>query len=263
MNNNDDIIWQIVGNRFCSFRVKTNSGKLCRNEYNLTGICNMQSCPLANSQYATVREREGELFLYVKTAERAHLPSQLWEKINLGKNYTKSLDLINNELQYWSPWIAHKCKQRLTKLTQYLIRKRKLMVKDQYMKLVPIKKKQERRLKSREIRAEQVARLDKSIEKELLTRLKMKAYGEDMPLNIKQEFESEGDDFGEREYISDFSESETEDFQDIEDFAGFSHDTTENKKETKLKKGKPGNKKRKGKRSDNLEIEYEHEKVSI
>ncbi|PVU90992.1 hypothetical protein BB561_004621 [Smittium simulii] len=250
--NNDEIVWQIVGNRFCSFRVKTNIDKLCRNEYNLTGICNMQSCPLANSQYATVKEHLGVTYLYVKTAERAHMPSKLWEKIKLPSNYTEALKIIDTELVYWPSWIKHKCKQRLTKIVQYLIRMRKLKLKGE-TKLVGIKKKTERRLKTREIRAEQVARLDKSIEKELLERLKSKAYGEDMPLNIKQEvweqiladtgvedqddqddqddtelgelgseFEMADEDEEEREYVSDVSQdsdSISDDFGDIEDFA--------------------------------------------
>jgi protein MAK16 len=107
----------------------------------VTGLCLRSACPLANSRYATIREEEGHCYLLLKTAERAHTPAKLWEKIRLPSNYAKALEKVSEELEYFPKYLQHRNKQRLTKIHQYLIRMRKLKLKANKPKLVGIHKK--------------------------------------------------------------------------------------------------------------------------
>merc|ERR1712157_252934 len=113
----------------------------------------------------------------MKTVERAHSPKNMWEKVKLSRNYLQALEQISKQMEYWPEHQINRCKQRLTKMRQMLIRMRKLSMKEG-VRLVPIKKKTERRERTRELKAETAAKVDLAIEKELLERLKQGVYGD-------------------------------------------------------------------------------------
>ena len=211
----------------------------------MTGFCSRQACPLANSRYATVRPdpSTGALYLYLKTPERSHLPSQWWERIRLPSNYEKALTAIDDKLIYWPKFLIHKCKQRLTRLTQVAIRSRRIAKEEERLgeKIVPrLASKVRRREATRERKAESAAKVERAIERELIERLRSGAYG-DRPLNVEEgiwkkvlrglERAEKGEDIEEEEqeeeleaeveYVSELEESGDEgEMEDFDDWLG-------------------------------------------
>lgn len=217
--NHDEVMWNVMGQGFCSFKVKTHDDKVrfCRNPYNVTGLCSRATCPLSNAQYSTVIEHEDELYLYMKTAERAHLPRRQWEKVKLDSSFPKALEQIDSELQWWDRRHVNRVKARLLRLKQYLMRKRKMMMEPQ-VELQSVNKRQEHKLLAREAKAEKAARIELEIERELLDRLKKGAY--DSVVNYNQEmFDKMLDDEAveEEEAEEDEEGLEDYDFEDEED----------------------------------------------
>jgi protein MAK16 len=123
----DEVIWEIINTGHCSFKTKTVDNTFCKNEHNVTGLCNRNSCPLANSRYATVHEEKGLCYLFVKTVERSHTPRDLWEKIPLDRSYNTALEQITENLKYFPEFLIDKCKQRFTRYRQVLVKKRKMI----------------------------------------------------------------------------------------------------------------------------------------
>ncbi|KAL7536972.1 hypothetical protein ACHAXR_007514 [Thalassiosira sp. AJA248-18] len=245
----DEMIWQVINHQFCSYKSTLTKSKgsnrdkrqFCKHPYSTTGVCNRSSCPLANSKYATVREENGRIHLYIKTVERAHSPKNLWEKIYLSRNYTKALGQLDEHLAYFPKAQVHRNKQRLTKIHQYLLRMRKLKLREingRAAKLTRVHRKVEQREERREKKALVAAKIENTIEKELVERLARGTYGDiynfpevpyqkalESSLEKEEEEESEEeleteDEMSEEEemveYVEDLDEEEEDDLEDME-----------------------------------------------
>uniref|UniRef100_A0A1J3K561 Protein MAK16 homolog n=1 Tax=Noccaea caerulescens TaxID=107243 RepID=A0A1J3K561_NOCCA len=230
----DEVIWQVIRHKHCSYMAKIETGIFCRNPYNVTGICNRSSCPLANSRYATIRDHDGVFYLYMKTIERAHMPKNLWERIKLPRNYEKALELIDKHLLYWPKLLQHKVKQRLTKMTQMRIRMRKLKLKTREI-LMTMPRRNIKREARREEKALKAAELEKMIEEELRNRLKKGIYPEEIynvdedkfmkaikeaEEDVEEEEEEEEEEEPETEYVV-LEDEEEEEEEDMEDFSTY------------------------------------------
>eukprot|EP01060_Flectonema_neradi_P038186 TRINITY_DN7952_c0_g1_i1.p1 TRINITY_DN7952_c0_g1~~TRINITY_DN7952_c0_g1_i1.p1 ORF type:complete len:290 (+),score=59.48 TRINITY_DN7952_c0_g1_i1:47-916(+) len=274
----DDTIWSIISQGFCSFkmRIRDDVGHagakkeaFCSNPYNTTGVCARAHCPLANSQYATIVEHENQLYLYMKTVERAHTPKRLWEKILLPQNFKEALAVLNENLAWWDRKLVLRCKQRLLRMKQILIRKRRLAARGT-VKIVGIKKKEERVLDKKEAKALKAAKITPGISNVLLERIKTgeittevtdaeleeiarRAEDEDLDrLEEEQELENEGPEKQLVPYgVDDSSDEEDEESEE------YSDEESELETDGKRKAPKTAARKRRYVQIEEQEIEHE------
>jgi protein MAK16 len=200
---------------------------------NVIGYCKMEYCPLANSQYATVIEKDGVIYLCMKTAERAHLPREHWEKVPLNFNKEQAYAQIERSMRFWDWKQINRCKARFVKIMLMLRRMRKIRKEGQRSQMVVIKKKEERKLAARESKAMKAAMLEHKIEDELLERLRKGVYGklyktEEERMKEKQTEKDLAEDKIEEDIQFEEDEEEEEEFDyDENDLAEFDYSDAE------------------------------------
>ena len=270
------LIWQSLNHSFCSYKSKVDTHNFCRHEMNVTGLCNKSACPLANNRYATIREEQGRCFLYEKEPDKLRCPAKMWKKTLLPKNYAKALAIVSAELEYYPKFLQHRTKQRLTRIHQYLIRMRKFALQTR-PKVVPVfNQKAEKREDRKEQKALIAAKLNESVQKELLNRLKQGTYGD--IYNFPSMQYNEALDEAAIEDLTPIMEKEDEDDQMVEFVEGdyFDDDddddleeipeklppvSTTKRRRTTDNKGEKNTKKRKEKRR--VEIEYDDDEQVV
>lgn len=204
----DKKIWSSIGGKNpCAFKMHTKTALICKNKYNLTGLCNEFSCPFANPEYATVRMLEDEIFLCIKNKEKLDKPQEMWEMYKLGYDYKDALNEIDNKLNGYSKETIDKCKNRLTQHFECLERMIE-MEKAPESKLVVRKKKMSRREKARAIKALNTINFEKEIGEEIMQRLKDGVYGEDKKELAEITVEN-AKKYKAKKYVADIEESET------------------------------------------------------
>ncbi|KRH94635.1 RNA-binding nuclear protein (MAK16) containing a distinct C4 Zn-finger [Pseudoloma neurophilia] len=206
----DESIWNLIGpkKKFCSFKMQTETEYLCKNENNVSGLCDFFSCPLANNTYATVREIEGRLYLFRKVPERVNTPAKTYEKILLDPCYEKALAEIEQNLTYFDPVLIHKCKQKLGKLTQYLIRKYEIDINENKIKYVARRKKIIKLERGRSQKILNRMDIESEIKQELALRLEEGLFGEELKEKVENEKEKMKVAKRRRIFIAEFEESD-------------------------------------------------------
>ncbi|ORD99331.1 MAK16 [Hepatospora eriocheir] len=205
----DRKIWESIGNKkTCSFKLNTKVETLCKNKYNVTGYCNEFSCPLANTKYATVRVVEDKLYLMIKEPERTHTPVEMYEKIELSYDYLEALKQLDENLEFWDPEVIHKCKQRLTKMFEYL--ERKLYLEENPLPQLTVRKtKMNRREKIRALKALNTLNFEKDISKELMIRLEEGIFGDEL-LEAYKDAKAKAIKHKDKRYVADIDLEENE-----------------------------------------------------